>query len=99
MNASESVLKLAEILNSLCTTSPGHGDAIPYGHPLNAGSAGPRGSGLGTQLLREADVILVLGSRLGFNTTFYSYDNLNKDASIIQCEIDQIPLVAIFQLM
>ena len=89
MNASESVLKLAELLNSPCTTSPGHGDAIPYGHPLNAGSAGPRGSGLGTQLLKEADVILVLGSRLGFNTTFYSYDNLNKDASIIQCEIDQ----------
>ena len=61
---------------------------IPYSHPLNAGSAGPRGSGLGTKLLREADVILVLGSRLGFNTTFYSYENLNEKASIIQCEID-----------
>ena len=88
-SATSSVLKLAELLNAPCTTSPGHGDAIPYGHPLNAGSAGPRGSGLGTQLLKEADVILVLGSRLGFNTTFYSYDNLNEKASIIQCEIDE----------
>ena len=87
--AAESVLKLAELLNAPCTMSPGHGDSLPYGHPLNAGSAGPRGSGIGTQLLKEADVILVLGSRLGFNTTFYSYDNLNEDASIIQCEIDQ----------
>jgi len=87
-SAADSVLKLAELLNAPCTTSPGHGDAIPYGHPLNAGSAGPRGSGLGTKLLREADVILVLGSRLGFNTTFYSYENLNEKASIIQCEID-----------
>lgn len=87
--AADSVLKLAELLNAPCTTSPGHGDAIPYGHPLNAGSAGPRGSGLGTQLLKEADVILVLGSRLGFNTTFYSYENLNEKASIIQCEIDE----------
>ena len=87
-SAADSVLKLAELLNAPCTTSPGHGDAIPYSHPLNAGSAGPRGSGLGTKLLREADVILVLGSRLGFNTTFYSYENLNEKASIIQCEID-----------
>ncbi len=87
-SAADSVLKLAELLNAPCTTSPGHGDAIPYSHPLNAGSAGPRGSGLGTNLLREADVILVLGSRLGFNTTFYSYENLNEKASIIQCEID-----------
>ncbi len=87
-SAADSVLKLAELLNAPCTTSPGHGDAIPYSHPLNAGSAGPRGSGLGTKLLREADVILVLGSRLGFNTTFYSYENLNEKSSIIQCEID-----------
>ena len=87
-SAADSVLKLAELLNAPCTTSPGHGDSIPYSHPLNAGSAGPRGSGLGTKLLREADVILVLGSRLGFNTTFYSYENLNEKASIIQCEID-----------
>ena len=87
--AADSVLQLAELLNAPCTTSPGHGDAIPYGHSLNAGSAGPRGSGLGTQLLKEADVILVLGSRLGFNTTFYSYENLNEKASIIQCEIDE----------
>ena len=32
---------------------------------------------------------LILGSRLGFNSTFYSYDNINKDASIIHCEIDE----------
>ena len=63
---------------------------MPYAHPLNAGSAGPRGSGVGTQLLKEADVILVLGSRLVFNTTFYSYENINKDAAIIHCELDAV---------
>ena len=71
--ATKHLLALAEIVNAPCATSPGHGDLIPFNHPLNAGSAGPRGSGIGTQLLKEADVILVLGSRLGFNTTFYSY--------------------------
>ena len=87
--ATKHLLALAEIVNAPCATSPGHGDLIPFNHPLNAGSAGPRGSGIGTQLLKEADVILVLGSRLGFNTTFYSYENINKNAAIIHCELDE----------
>jgi thiamine pyrophosphate-dependent acetolactate synthase large subunit-like protein len=33
-------------------------------------------------------VIVALGTRLGFNSTFYSYDNINKDAAIIQIELD-----------
>jgi acetolactate synthase-1/2/3 large subunit/sulfoacetaldehyde acetyltransferase len=33
-------------------------------------------------------VILALGTRLGFNTTFYSYDNLNPAAKIIQVDQD-----------
>jgi thiamine pyrophosphate-dependent acetolactate synthase large subunit-like protein len=85
----ETVISLAELLNAPMTASPGHNDVIPSGHPLYAGAAGPRGSGLGSNLLKEADVILVLGSRIGFNTSFYSYENINEKASIIQCEIDQ----------
>lgn len=85
----EAVISLAELLNAPITASPGHNDSIPSSHPLYAGTAGPRGSGLGTNLLKEADVILVLGSRIGFNTSFYSYENINEKASIIQCEIDQ----------
>jgi acetolactate synthase-1/2/3 large subunit/sulfoacetaldehyde acetyltransferase len=41
-----------------------------------------------TGLAREADVILALGTRLGFNTTFYTYDHLNPAARIIQVEIE-----------
>ena len=85
----ESVLALAELINAPCCTSPGHGDALPFEHPLNAGQMGPRGNVVASRLVKEADVILVLGSRLGFNSTFYSYDNINKDASIIHCEIDE----------
>ena len=85
----ESVLALAELINAPCCSSPGHGDALPFDHPLNAGQMGPRGNVVASRLVKEADVILVLGSRLGFNSTFYSYDNINKDASIIHCEIDE----------
>lgn len=81
-------LALAEALGCPVVTSPGHGDAIPHGHPLNAGQMGPRGNAVASRLVREADVILALGTRLGFNATFYSYDNLSRDAAIIQVELD-----------
>ena len=81
-------LALAEALNCPIVTSPGHGDAIPFGHPLNAGQMGPRGNIVASRLVREADVILALGTRIGFNATFYSYDNINRDAKIIHVELD-----------
>ena len=79
---------LAETVGCPIVTSPGHGDAIPFGHPMNAGQMGPRGNPGASRLVREADVILALGTRLGFNATFYSYDNINRDAQIIQVEIE-----------
>ena len=81
-------LALAEALNAPIVTSPGHGDAIPFGHPLNAGQMGPRGNAVASRLVKQADVILALGTRLGFNATFYSYDNINVDAQIIQVELE-----------
>jgi acetolactate synthase-1/2/3 large subunit/sulfoacetaldehyde acetyltransferase len=81
-------LALAEALNAPVALSPGHGDAIPCNHPLYAGQVGPRGNVVASELAREADVILALGTRLGFNTTFYSYDNLNRAAKIVQIELE-----------
>ncbi len=81
-------LALAEALDAPVAMSPGHGDAIPHEHPLNAGQVGPRGNAVASRLAREADVILALGTRLGFNTTFYSWDNLNRAARIVQVEIE-----------
>ena len=83
------LLKLAEKLNAPIATSPGHSDCIPSNHKLYVGVAGPRGlSGLGTELLKKADLILSF-SRLGFNTTFFSHENINKDAKIIQILDDE----------
>lgn len=84
----DQALALAERLNCPIVTAPGHGDAIPFSHPLNAGQMGPRGNPVASRLVKEADVILALGTRLGFNSTFYSYDNINKDAAIIQVELE-----------
>ncbi|WP_370211270.1 thiamine pyrophosphate-binding protein [Roseovarius sp.] len=89
---SDDVLALADQLKAPIVTSPGHGDAIPAGHPMNAGQMGPRGNPVASRLVKEADVILALGTRLGFNATFYSFDNINKDAKIIQVEIEPTAL-------
>jgi len=86
--AHASACALAEALNCPIVTSPGHGDAIPFSHPLNAGQMGPRGNPVASRLVKEADVILALGTRLGFNSTFYTYDNINRDAKIIHIELE-----------
>ena len=83
------VVKLAELLNIPIVTSAGHGDAIPFNHKLNAGQMGPRGNPVASKLVKQADVIIALGTRLGFNSTFYSYENINKKAKIIQVELEK----------
>jgi len=87
-NGHTEVLELAKILNTPVVTSAGHGDAIPFDYSLNAGQMGPRGNPVASRLVKEADVIVALGTRLGFNSTFYSYENINKKAKIIQVEIE-----------
>ena len=83
------VIKLAELLNAPMVTAAGHGDAIPFNHKLNAGQMGPRGNPVASKLVKEASVIIALGTRLGFTTTFYSYENINKRAKIIQVELEK----------
>jgi len=85
----KNVVKLAELLNVPIVTAAGHGDVIPFNHKLNAGQMGPRGNLVASKLVKEASVIIALGTRLGFNSTFYSYENINKKAKIIQVELEK----------
>ena len=94
----QDVINLAELLNIPIVTAAGHGDAIPFNHRLNAGQMGPRGNPVASRLVKEADVILALGTRLGFNSTFYSYDNINKKAKIIQVELEKKMLGRYFKI-
>ena len=59
---------------------------------------GPRGNAVASRLVKEADVILALGTRLGFNSTFYSYDNINQDAHIIQIELEPTAIGRFFPI-
>ena len=86
------LLALAEKLQLPITTSAGHADLAPMDHPLFAGGVGPRGNAVANGLMREADLVLALGTRLGFNTTFYKYEDLSPTAKIVQVDIDPIAL-------
>ena len=61
---------------------------MTHGHRLFAGQGGPRGNAVASRLTREADVMLVLGARLAFNSTFLSHDYIGVDAKIIQVDVD-----------
>ena len=50
---------------------------------------GPRGNPVASRLVKEANVILAIGTRLGFNSTFYSYENINKKAKIVHIELEK----------
>ncbi len=79
---------LAEALDVPVVASTGHADVMPHGHPLFAGQGGPRGNAVASRLTREADVILVLGARLAFNSTFLSHDYVSASATIAQVDIE-----------
>lgn len=79
---------LAEALEIPVVAATGHADVMPHGHPLFAGQGGPRGNAVASRLTREADLMMVLGSRLGFNSTFLSHDHVSPSARIVQVDIE-----------
>jgi acetolactate synthase-1/2/3 large subunit/sulfoacetaldehyde acetyltransferase len=86
------LLKLAEKLQLPITNSAGHTDVAPVEHPLYAGGVGPRGNPVATGLVREADLILALGTRLGFNTARFSSEIVTPAARIVQVDIDPLAI-------
>ena len=79
---------LAETLEVPVVASTGHADVMRHGHPWFAGQAGPRGNRVASRLTKEADVMVVLGARLGFNSTFHSNDYVGADTRIAHVDID-----------
>lgn len=85
---SQALQQLAERWQIPVVASTGHADVMCHGHPWYAGQAGPRGNWVASSMTKEADAILVLGARLGFNSTFHSADYVNPKADIIHVDIE-----------
>lgn len=80
--------QLAETLEIPVVASTGHADLMPLDHPLSAGQAGPRGNSVASGLTHDADLIIALGTRLAFNSTFHSHEFISASASIVQVDIE-----------
>lgn len=81
---------LAERLGAPVVTSYLHNDAFPAGHPLWCGPLGYQGSKAAMKIIRKADVVLALGTRLGPFGTLpqYGLDYWPGNAKIIQVDAD-----------
>ena len=86
--ASQTLVSLAETAGIPVVASTGHADIIPHDHPLKAGQMGPRGNRVASRLTREADLILALGTRLGFNSSFFSEEYVSPAADIVHADIE-----------
>ncbi|ATG36781.1 MULTISPECIES: sulfoacetaldehyde acetyltransferase [Phaeobacter] len=82
--------KLAERLDAPVCVGYQHNDAFPGNHPLFAGPLGYNGSKAGMELIKDADVVLCLGTRLNPFSTLpgYGMEYWPADAKIIQVDIN-----------
>ncbi|GLO69073.1 sulfoacetaldehyde acetyltransferase [Phaeobacter inhibens] len=82
--------ELAERLDAPVCVGYQHNDAFPGTHPLFAGPLGYNGSKAGMELIKDADVVLCLGTRLNPFSTLpgYGMEYWPANAKIIQVDIN-----------
>ena len=83
-------IQLAERLDAPVCVGYQHNDAFPGSHPLFAGPLGYNGSKAAMELIKDADVVLCLGTRLNPFSTLpgYGMEYWPADARIIQVDIN-----------
>lgn len=88
--AVEECRALAERLGAPVVNSYLHNDSFPASHPQWCGPLGYQGSKAGMNLIRQADVVLALGTRLGPFGTLpqYGMDYWPENAKVIQVDAD-----------
>jgi sulfoacetaldehyde acetyltransferase len=81
---------LAERLDAAVCVGYQHNDAFPGSHPLFAGPLGYNGSKAAMELIKEADVVLALGTRLNPFSTLpgYGMEYWPSDAKVIQVDLN-----------
>ena len=85
---SAALAALAEALDIPVVAATGHADVFATDHPLHAGQAGPRGNAVASGLTRDADLLIAVGTRLGFNSTFHSHDYVTATGRIVQVDVE-----------
>lgn len=81
------LLKLAELLEVPVVTAWMH-DVFPNEHPLFAGRPGTIGTRAGNFVVQNADVVIILGSRLNIRQVSYNFGSFARNAKKIWVDID-----------
>ena len=81
-------LKIAEQLQIPIVTSISGSDILWYSHPLNYGKPGICGDRIGNIMVQNADLVIVLGTRLGIRQVGYAYDQWAPNAYKVMIDID-----------
>jgi acetolactate synthase-1/2/3 large subunit len=89
--AEDKLLALVEKTGIPLATAWTH-DLIASDHPLFAGRPGTIGTRAGNFCLQNADLVLVIGSRLNIRQTSYNWATFAKNAFVIHVDIDPFEL-------
>ena len=88
---SASLMELSRATGIPVAASAGHTDVLPSDFELFFGQMGPRGNPVATQLVKQADVVLAIGTRLGFNTTFFE-ESFGAQARLVHVDIEPLAI-------
>lgn len=91
-NGYETFLKLLDKTGIPCVTAWASHDLLPNDHPNYAGRPGTVGERVGNFMVQNADLLIVLGSRLNIRQISYNYENFAKNAYIVMVDIDELEL-------
>lgn len=88
---SKALVELSRRTKIPVAASAGHTDVLPSDYELFFGQVGPRGNTVASKLAKEADVVLAIGTRLGFNTTFFE-DAFAPNVRIVHIDIEPLAI-------
>lgn len=86
--AERAFLDVAEALNIPVLTAISGIDLIPSDHPLFFGRPGILGERPANFIMQNADLLLVIGTRMGLRLCGYAYDTVARAATKIMVDID-----------
>lgn len=82
------LMQLAERHGLPIITAYGRNDVVPSAHPLYVGPLGRAGSPEAGAACKRADLLLVVGSRLGHFTTHFDHRYIEPGTTIVQIDVD-----------
>ena len=86
------VAQLAESLGAAIVSAYASNDCVDNLHPHFLGSLGRAGSPEAIGAMKQADVLLVIGSGLGHFTTFYDHRYISLDSKLVHIDIDGLEI-------